>query len=418
MVDTNTKIAGTSRLFRARFYDSGEDTKASLTTTLSASNSNLELLAKQAGIMGNDISLKYIDSGLEDTDLAVAVENDTDIEVTLERKQSYASYVTTNTDGESNISFKSAQAATSANTISIKLVTATTATIGIASVAIASKVVTVTCSGNHGLLVGDVVGISGIASLAIVNGCFQIHTQAAANTFAFSILDAQTETAATGFGIVSKLEITVATKDITIKSPVDTAGNPIATPSAIVLLWGRTAAAKALASCKITGTLGNKAVGFISKRYLTGGKTSAIMTTALDVKREIDKHVTAKELVETFIPQNTTGTGVVSAMDKTFLTGGSNLLLADPDNQEVNVFVYDAYENVVGTSDAAYILAHPELVIDLISVVTRESLGVYKCVYSPPDYCRTIYIEFKAELNGYTVKNRYRINLDWALSTT
>jgi hypothetical protein len=403
MIDTTTKLAGTSRLLRGTFYTGGENTKATLTTTLSTSNSNLTLEAINAGMEGNDISIQYIDTGLETTDFKLETENDQDIVVTLERSHARAEFTTTNAEADANVKFVSATSGTSGNAISITLTSNTDTPVVISSCAIATKVVTLTTATAHGYSAGDVIGISGLLSEKNINGCFQIDS-VGTNTITYSIPDALTATSATGYGVVSKLSLSVSGSAITIASPQSSSGFPMLTPSALVLAWGRSSAAKALATCEIVGDTGDKRIGFISKRYLTGGRSSAVTTTALDVKREIEKNAISKLLVNVFIPGATTGMGILSAMEKTFLSGGSNLVLVDPDDSAVTVTIYDTWENILTTIDT--------------DEVTRKSMGVYECIYAPDSKYRSICVEFACTISGKTVLSRHKIDLDWAISDT
>jgi len=405
MVETNTKLAGTSRLLRGTFYSGGENTKATLTTSITA-NSNVTLISKEAGIIGNDISLTYIDSGLEVTPLELTVKNGKDIEVVLERSHSYASYSTTNPEVDANLTFTAAAAGTAGNAINITLIPTAAASITSSTIGISGKVVTITAT--HSFAIGDVIGVSGIVYPKECNGCWQITAVSGTTTFSYAILDDKSATVGTGVATISKMSISVGTggtaNDITISSPLDYAGNPMATPESICKLWGRTAAAKALANCRFTGDTGDERIGLIQQRYLTNGKASAISTTGLDIKREIETHAIAKDLVDVLIPENTTGAVAVIAMAKTFLTGGSNLTKVDPDDQEVTVTVYDNWENVLTTVE-------PEN-------VTRKSLGVYECVYAPHKKYRVIVAEFSCYINEELVMSRQKIDLDWTISDT
>jgi hypothetical protein len=403
MVDISTKLAGTSRLLRGTFYTGGENTKASLTTTLSTANANLTLEAKTAGVGGNDISLRYIDTGLETTDFKLETVNDQDIVATLERTHSRASFETTNEADDANVKFVAASAGTAGNSISITLTSNTDTPIVVSSCAISTKVVTLTTATAHGYSAGDVIGVSGFLDEETINGCHQI-ASVETNTITFSLSDALTATSATGYGVVSKLAISVSGSDITVASPQSSSGYPMITPTALVLAWGRTASAKALATCEILGDTGDKRIGYISKRYLVGGRASAVTTTALDIKREIEKSAVAKLLVDVFVPGATTGMGVLSAMEKTYLTGGSNLVRIDPDDNAVTVVIYDTWENVLTTID-------PE-------DVTRTAMGVYECVYAPDPKYRSICVEFSCTISGETVLSRHKIDLEWAISDT
>lgn len=417
-IDTNTKIAGNTRKLRARFYSGGEYTRASLTTELATSNSNIRLEATQTGILGNDISLTYIDTGLETTKFDLSVENDQDIVVTLERDCSRAILETTNTDKESNVRFVAANAGAAGNTISIALVRNTAAQAWIASATISGKIVTITTGSAHGYSVGDIVGISGLIgdNADDINGCFQIATVADTTHFTYSLTSSVTATSIGGFGVASVLSISVSGSDITISSPMSSSGHPMLTPKALELGWSRFSSALALASCEKIGDNGNKPIGYISKTYLRKGKSPAVTTTALDIKREIEADTTTKNLVDVFIPEGTTGVGIVSALEKSFLTGGSNLIKLDPDNQLVIVFIYDEWENIIATSDEAYIEAHEEENIELITEVEREAIGTYSCAYTPNQKDRKIYVEFKANIDDIQVLSRQEINLDWAIA--
>lgn len=416
MVDTNTKIAGNSRVLRGTFYTGGEFAKAILTTNIGVSNGNVILEAKAAGILGNDISLSYIDTGLENSDFKLDVKNGQDIEVTLERTNSRASFTTTNASPDANVKFTAVTAGAAGNDITISHEVNSTTPIVISACAISSKIVTITTASAHGFVIGDVVGISGLVSDNEVNGCFQIATVADTTHFTYALSASTTITSATGFGIASKLDIAVATKAITIKAPQDTAGAPMTTPKALILAWGRFASAKALAICELVGESGNKPIGYISTRNLTKGKTSAVSTTSLDVKRAIEADATAKLLVDVFIPIGENGSGALVAMPKSFLTGGSNLIKIDPDGGIVNVFVYNEWEDVIATSDTTYIAEHPDEDVDLIDNMVRKALGAYECIYAPNQKYRVIHVEFKGTINDENVLSRQRVDLDWAFS--
>ncbi len=398
----NSKIVGTTHTLRGTFYTGGANLKSTLQTNL-GSNADILLEAKNEGINGNDISLQYIDTGLESTDFKIEVNNSQDIVCTLERTHARAYYQTSNTDADSNVKFTAATAGTTGNSISVSIQPTTDTPVTISSCAISSKTVTMTTGSAHGFSAGDVVGISGF-DLTMINGCFQIATVADATHFTYQLTETTEETESKGFGIASKTTITVDSSAISIASPQDSGGYPMLTPKGLSLAWGRSSAAKALASCKIIGDIGNKPIGYISTRYLTGGKPSAIATTALDIKREIENDATAKLIVDAYIPVGQTGMGAVSALEKTYLSGGSNLVKTDPDNLEVTVTIYDEFENVLETIE-------PE-------AVTRLSLGVYECNYTSDIDYRTITVEFKGLINELPVLSRQEIDLGWSNSDT
>ena len=297
MLNTNSKIAGNSRKFRATFYSGGNYTSANLTTSLAGSNSNIRIEAVEAGILGNDISLSYIDTGLEVTPFKLDVQNDQDIIITLERDCSRAILATKNTDKEANIQFTSSSIGDEGNNISISIVNTDATPAVITSASISSKVVTITTTQAHGFVRGDIVGISGLVgdSLTDLNGCYQIDTVADTTHFTYKLTSSITATTAGGYGIASLLDIVVETSDfIIIKSPISSSGYPMITPKALELGWARFSDALDLVAVLKLGDIGDKPIGFISRTYLSKGKNPAVTTTPLDVKRAIEKDTLTK----------------------------------------------------------------------------------------------------------------------------
>lgn len=402
-MELNKKITGNSLAIRSTFFEGNETAKAILTTTLGAANSNVTLEAKESGVIGNDISITYLDDGLETTDFNITVENSQDIICTLERKHSRAYFETKNSDVDKNIRLTAVTAGSNGNLISVALTVASGTPSLISGIVINSKEVTITTASAHGLAVGDLVGISGV-TLDLLNGLFIVTSVPTTSSFTYGLLNSTTETTSYGYGLVSKGSISVSGNDITITSPQDDGGAPMLTPAGLKKMWGRNSSAKALAVMEQVSDDGDERIGFISKTYFTGGKSSAITTTALDIKREIENDAIASKLVDVFIPGGTTGMGLVSAMSKTYLSGGSNLVKVDPDDYQVSATIYDAWENVLSTITAANI--------------ARKSTGVYEFVYAPSQDYRSIYVEVSGLIDNNVVLSRQQVDLDWSISDT
>lgn len=311
---------------------------ASLTTNMSNSNADITLTAVTAGHDGNLISVTYADPGGTTLKARSCTVSNTDITVNLDR---CAQVQATKTIGGILYTAKSVGAA--GNSISV------TATAGGAG-----KSLSVTATGTDiTLQYGTTARVKASKTIGGL-----LYTAATSGVSGNNISITATIT-----GTGASLAVTVATNDITLAYKTDGAGAIISTAASVIAAFVAATAADALVKVSGTGTpvvaahthleggsdggvinstaaqvsaaavaatavnalvsvgtTGTPAVA--TKTSLAGGVTSAITSTAAQLKALINTTAAAAALVSA--EDESTGSGIVNAVAKAYLTNGDD----------------------------------------------------------------------------------------------
>lgn len=224
---------------------------ATLATALTGSNNDIDFTAATSGLAGNDITIEYEDTGVAGESLAVTV-TDNAIKVTLARSTETKATLTTSLTGTNN-DFK---------------------------------------------LTARDAGVAG-------------------NSITLTLVDPSANDAT--------LSVDVSGTDITVNLATDGAGAITTTASDILTAINYDADAQDLVTVTLAAANdGTGVVTALTQTALTGGLDNAITTTGDDIKTAIAGDVDANALVSTSDHSGNDGSGLVTVMAATNLSGGSD----------------------------------------------------------------------------------------------
>jgi hypothetical protein len=360
--------------------------KAKLQTDFETTNADLIIEAVENGLVGNDISIAFINPAMVSNTIDVAVIDNKDIVVAL------------TTDGNGTVASTASAviAAINSDTVASKIVNARLfVSTGNTGAGIVGTFARTFLSG--GKSIGDTASLT--TALAGDNNDIIWSSKIEGNpgnslsvTYIASTINQSLAATLSGTDLV----ITLATNGTGV---VTTTADALITYLNIYFQsYPAWTDITGLYNWKLAGLLGTGTLTALSKTYLAGGEdVPRILTTAGDIQTLVEASALAAKLVKITYPDGSSGSGVVPEMEPTNLTGGS----VDPEYYDVTVEavnIYDKWENLLATNTEP---------------VKKIETGKYEVPMTIPKDYDVIIQEWVANYDSYPLRHRKVLDVLW-----